>query len=302
MGDVKVVRWSKYGHDRLYVKVVPGGVDLGWVDLKTGKEQLAPGCDQTRFRAAVVTYCSAHGIVAPGITGQPARTPDVATEAEEWLAARTLHGTVPLPPWRDLAMNVPGEQAQAQADAQRAAAPRRTFIARMLGIRTAETSWRVGAQGEQLVAQELQKLPLGWHVVHAVTVGSRGADIDHVVVGPGGVFTVNSKHHPRAKVWVGGNVFMINGQRHPYVRNARHEAQRASRLLSTASGFRVDVQGVIAVVGASSVRVKKQPDDVRVVTRRQLRPWLTRHPPVLTDDGVDHILTAARKSTTWMTS
>jgi hypothetical protein len=57
-------------------------------------------------------------------------------------------------------------------------------------------------------------------------VGDNGADIDRLVIGPGGVFSLNAKHHPGGKVWVGGNTLMINGHRQPYIRNSRFEAQR----------------------------------------------------------------------------
>ena len=72
-------------------------------------------------------------------------------------------------------------------------------------------------------------------------VGKGDSDIDHVVIGPGGVFTINTKNHSGQKVWVAGRIFLVNGQKQPHLRNAGHEAQRASRLLSAAAGFRVDV-------------------------------------------------------------
>lgn len=40
------------------------------------------------------------------------------------------------------------------------------------------------------------------------------------------------------------------GQRQPYMRNNRHEAQRACRLLAAASGFHVGVTGLNEVIGA----------------------------------------------------
>lgn len=64
------------------------------------------------------------------------------------------------------------------------------------------------------------------------------------------MFTINAKHHPKASVWVGGNTFMVNGQRHQYVRNSRHEAARAGRLLAAACGSPVTVTGLIAVMDA----------------------------------------------------
>lgn len=201
--------------------------------------------------------------------------------------------------WRDNARNKAGERAAQQEQAHRAQAPVRTILGRLFDVKTDERAWRLGRQGEELVARELAKLPAGWHSLHAVEVGSRGSDVDHVVVGPAGVFTVNAKHHPQGKVWVGGNTVMVNGQRQPYVRNSRHEAQRAGKLLSRAAGFRVDVRGVIAVVTAQDIKIKEQPADVHIVARRQLRKWLIQQPLIIRDDAVSHILRLARRSTTW---
>jgi hypothetical protein len=54
--------------------------------------------------------------------------------------------------------------------------------------------WLRGAEGEEAVGGILDRLTAdGWHVIHDVTFG-RG-NIDHVVVGPGGVFAVETKSH-----------------------------------------------------------------------------------------------------------
>lgn len=56
-----------------------------------------------------------------------------------------------------------------------------------------------GAAGEEIVARELARLPAGYHVFHSLDAGGgllmwRGGDIDHVVVGPTGVFAVETKN------------------------------------------------------------------------------------------------------------
>lgn len=82
-----------------------------------------------------------------------------------------------------------------------------------------------------MVAAELDRLrdeDARWQVVHSIPIGDNDADIDHLVVGPGGVFTLNSKNHARMNVCVGGNTYMVNGTRQPYIRNTRHEVKRAS--------------------------------------------------------------------------
>ncbi|MFI6843631.1 nuclease-related domain-containing protein [Kitasatospora sp. NPDC050467] len=67
----------------------------------------------------------------------------------------------------------------------------------------------------------------GWKVLHEVPLPS-GADIDHVAIWPPGVFTVNSKHHPGATVWVGDKIVKVNRNGLPYLENSEFDA-RANR-------------------------------------------------------------------------
>jgi Nuclease-related domain len=53
--------------------------------------------------------------------------------------------------------------------------------------------WEQGARGERKVGKILEGLGPEWHVIHGVWLG-RG-DIDHVLVGPAGTFTVETKSH-----------------------------------------------------------------------------------------------------------
>jgi len=57
-------------------------------------------------------------------------------------------------------------------------------------------AWDAGAVGEQVVADKLSELvPRGWYVLHDVNwPGRPKANLDHVLVGPGGVVVVDSKN------------------------------------------------------------------------------------------------------------
>lgn len=171
-----------------------------------------------------------------------------------------------------------------------------------MGVHTQERAWRIGADGEVLVAAQLNRLSrrdARWRFLHSLPVGDNGADIDHLVIGPGGVFTLNAKHHPNARIWVAGDVLMVNGARQPYVRNSRHEAARASRLLSQACGFPVPVTGVLVPVNARDITIKKPPVDVAVVNRRRLRRFLRRQPEMLDAAAVEAIFGHGRRPSTW---
>src|SRR4051794_31911273 len=78
-------------------------------------------------------------------------------------------------------------------------------------------SWYKGALGEIAVAGVLGWLGSEWTVLHSVPVGAGDSDIDHVVIGPAGVFTINTKSHPGQDVWIGGHGLLVSGQKTNYI-------------------------------------------------------------------------------------
>ncbi len=311
--SAQVVRWRKYGKDRLYV-TAGDGTKLGFRDVLTGRDEVQDLTRAAEFEAAVAEWQALPAEAAPTLPAavdlptavpeqkatavpdqRPAVVPSAPAHPQELVAT-------PDTDEEDLAQRRAGALAREQALALKEAAPVRTFLARVLRVHTEERAWRIGADGEEKVAAELAKLAQKdprWTFLHAIPVGERGSDIDHLVVGPGGVFSLNAKHHPGSKVWVGGNTFMVNGQRQPYVRNSRHEALRAGRLLSAVCGFPVSVTGMVVPVGADELTIKAQPQDVHVVNRMRLARWLRDRPQVLSDEQVEAVFAAARRSITW---
>jgi hypothetical protein len=184
---------------------------------------------------------------------------------------------------------------------QEQAVPRNT-VKRILGFRPLHPdakSWFTGALGEINVGRFLEQLGPEWTVFHAVPVGKGESDIDHVLVGPPGVFTVNTKHHAGARVWVGSRALLVAGQKTSYLRNSHHEADRASTLLSLATGTAVTAHAILVMVDPASLTVKQRPDDVTVLTAKQLVRWLERHKRVLSDESVAQLAEAAADPRTW---
>jgi Nuclease-related domain len=57
-------------------------------------------------------------------------------------------------------------------------------------------AWRRGAEGERHVARLLEPLVRqGWGVQHDLRVPGSKANVDHVVIGPPGVFVIDAKHY-----------------------------------------------------------------------------------------------------------
>jgi hypothetical protein len=309
--DGSVTRWRNFGHDRLYVRM-PSGADLGWWDLTTDEghsldPQLAPELERI-----VRNWQSAHGLRAPSrpvlrqVTPLEAEDQQVDEPTADPTAPRRAAGYVEpvrsvVEPPADLLANRAGEALMRQEVAELAAG--RSTGRRFADFVPVASSWEVGAVGEQLVADELRKLAAfdpRWGFLNSIPVNAKGTDIDHLVIGPGGVFTINAKHHRDARIWVGGDVLMVNGEKTWYVRNARHEATNATTRLSEAIGRPIRAFGLVVPVGAASLTIKSSPADVAVVNRRRLVSYFTSLPTILDKDTVLAVFEAARNCNTWL--
>jgi len=55
--------------------------------------------------------------------------------------------------------------------------------------------WLRGAAGEEAVGAVCAELEAdGWHAIHDVSLGH--GNVDHILIGPGGIFTIETKSHP----------------------------------------------------------------------------------------------------------
>jgi hypothetical protein len=311
---VTVTRWTRYGKDRLYVHGDDGS-DLGWWDLQQNEAHPAtPGAlaglstavAQWQLDRATTSAAASRPAAATNNTNSPAPGAEFAQVAQGSGSPRQVTATSSthpvLPPVVDLAYNAPGAQLRGQVDAARAAGQRPTLLRRIFLGKHAYSTWERGLIGEQLVEAELRKLVQTdpwWGFINSIPVGENGADIDHLVVGLAGVFTINTKYHRGCNVWVAGNTYMVNGQRQPFIHNSRHEAQRAAKLLSRACGFDIRAHGLVVPTQARSFTVREQPTGVHVVNRARLASYLGGLPQTIKPGQREQILAAARLGSTW---
>ncbi|MGB4916459.1 MAG: nuclease-related domain-containing protein [Propionicimonas sp.] len=252
-----VVKWSKWGKHRLYVSTVDERT-VGWLDLDTGEPTLDMPELKPDFEAAVQEAAAIEDAVG-------------------YSPRRTIADPVP-----DLADRRPGEHLEAQiaaaVDAGRELKPAHPDFQ---GKR-AYSAMELGVLGERAVAQELVRLvdlDPRWAFLISIQLGTRNADIDHLVVAPGGVFSLNAKHHHGSDVWVGGDAFKLNHSQSKrswthYAEKSRSEAARASELLSAAVGSAVAVAGLVVLVGVAKLTGQstavRRPDSRTVRTCRLL--------------------------------
>jgi hypothetical protein len=259
---------------------LPSGQKVAWFDCRSGKLHLLV----EEYRDAVLDA------LAPHLPGTSSPGPDRARSA-------AAPAAVPLRAQDDLAGNRPGDALRGKLD-EVSPGLWDWLVARLFGQRLEADGWRAGLVGERKAGAKLERLTFrGWRVLHSIPL-SREVDIDHLLIGPGGVFTVNTKCHRGARIWVGDDSAKIGGRSYPYVRKSRAEARRATRALTRACGFSVEAQPVLAFVEPSKVTVVPSLHDVRVVTDREIR-LLGRLKGTWTPAEVDAVYEAARNARTW---
>ena len=141
------------------------------------------------------------------------------------------------------------------------------------------------ARAEIAVGQALAELPSEWIVFHSLPVGDSGADVDHLVIGPGGVFALHSDRQARKAVQVAGRSVLVGARKIPYIREAEYEAVCLTTLLSQRMPRAASVHGVVVLVDTKSVIVKAQPSRVKVIEAVDLCAWLQGLPSVLAPLG-----------------
>ncbi len=163
----------------------------------------------------------------------------------------------------------------------------------------AAANWRRGAIGEEEVGRRLDQLPRpDWAVVHDLTIGSRGANLDHLVIGPPRAFTVNTKH-VSGDVVVYGRALLVGGHKTSYLPKAVQGAARVRATLRSVTGIDAYVWPVLVFHG-SRMTIKEQPADVTVLESSAVPSWfLSQRHVSLHPTQRMRLETAARASTTW---
>jgi hypothetical protein len=154
-------------------------------------------------------------------------------------------------------------------------------------------AWRRGAAGERRTARLLDPLERhGWAVLHDLAVPRSQANIDHLVIGPGGVFVIDSKQYrgrlqldPSGRLWHGRYPLT------PTLQAVSFEADQAAQVLPDPG---MAVVPIVAVHGAKVPWGKVVIDGVPVVSARRLPSMLRQLPVVLGPERVAWLAAQAR--------
>jgi Nuclease-related domain len=149
-----------------------------------------------------------------------------------------------------------------------------------------------GAEGEKAVGQFLDRLrEQGYSVFHDVL--AEGFNVDHVLVGPGGVFTVETKTWSKpargdARVSYDGTRLLVAGhvpERDP-IAQAKSQARWIGDILMESTGHRLPVQPVVVFPGWFVDAAPGSQQAVWVMEPKGLPAFLSRQTQVLPAEDV----------------
>jgi Nuclease-related domain len=148
--------------------------------------------------------------------------------------------------------------------------------------------------GERRTAHLLRHLEQrGWVALHDLAVPGSRANLDHLLIGPGGVFVVDSKQYSgRLQLVADGTLWHGRYSLTLALRAVRFEADRATAVLGMPA---VEAVPVVAVHGAPVPWGSLQVDQVTVVAAGQLTDLLRARPAVLHAPKVAWIAERARQ-------
>lgn len=253
--------WKLKELRRLYINLVDG-TKVGYLDLATldAVPEAAAASDLLQRALAGLSP-----VVAARRFIHAAQVGEVPAETE------------PAPgyvlPWTDLAANRPGQLIETQDDA----------------------SYRAGVAGEQRTAGVLAGLERnGYRVLHSVPLSPR-KDIDHLVIGPTGIWAINTKATTYDVTAKADGAVYSDGYRQKWIESISRDAVVAGERLSLAARMDVTCRSLVAVWSTMSV----SSNCGALVAGESLVDDVGGSAGVFPAEWVDVIYNVARRSDTW---
>ena len=153
-------------------------------------------------------------------------------------------------------------------------------------------AWRRGAAGERRTARLLGPLERhGWVVLHDLALPGSRANLDHLVIGPGGVFVIDSKQYRGRLQLDSGRLWHGRYPLAPILHAVSFETDQAAQVLPDPG---VVVLPIVVVHGAQVPWGKVLMNGIPVVSARRLPSLLRALPAVLGPERVAALADQAR--------
>ncbi|MEU8362419.1 nuclease-related domain-containing protein [Nonomuraea sp. NPDC048882] len=161
-------------------------------------------------------------------------------------------------------------------------------------------AWRRSSVAERRTEAQLRKLERsGYRTLHARAIPGSEAQIDHLVVGPTGVYAVDSEKWDRrlpVRVQMGKKLFHGPFDMKPRLTEAKWEASQASTLISESFGREIAVVPSLAIYGPPVPWKIMTIRGVDVYQGDRARKWITKRERALTTTEIDRIYDIAAQA------
>lgn len=149
-----------------------------------------------------------------------------------------------------------------------------------------------GIQGEKEVTKFIRKkISDDWFLINDTTIN--GAQTDHILFGPGGVFTIETKNYKGTisgkgedSEWTHDVGKRLLKFRNPIKQGDTHSV--ALKKLLSKNGINLFVKTIVIFVSKKS-ELKIQPDDMAVFYLEKLAPYIAMQPNRLPEKEIDKI-------------
>jgi Nuclease-related domain len=151
-------------------------------------------------------------------------------------------------------------------------------------------AWRRGADGERYLARLLDPLAKqGWGVEHDLPVRGAKANLNHVVIGPPGIFAIDVRHY-RGRLRLSHDGLLWHGRTFllPTLSATRSKADRLQDRIGAPD---IAVVPIVAVLGGMVPGGLVTSMGVTVVSARRLPSLLRSLPPTLTPQRAREVAT-----------
>lgn len=160
-------------------------------------------------------------------------------------------------------------------------------------------TWRKGAAGERRTARMLRPLRRrGYTVLHDRALPSGRANVDHLVIGPTGVFVVDTKNWDKNRRVTRRGRYVRVGRTSgdKVVSSVLYETSRVAEVLTRAADRPVEVVPVVAIHGAAVPLLRvMEVSGVPLMRASQVRGWIGRQGARLSAAEVTALSAAAER-------
>jgi nuclease-like protein len=151
--------------------------------------------------------------------------------------------------------------------------------------------WDKGARGERMTGESLSALEEdGFVLLHDRQLPGSRANIDHIAIGPSGVYVIDSKNLSGSVGVMNERLFISDHDRQSYIESIHRQAIATQVALSEAMNkFRLTVTPVLCIHGARMPIFQKAIAGVRLLSGQDLRRIADKTPILLTADQVQEL-------------